>query len=327
MKTSQIFLALSLITTIANAQTTVTSGINSEADQWLTKKLSSSANTNDHQIKYVDKHYVDKVLKDLDNKASVDFSGNGDKSILKTSPKKLSGVLVGSGDDQLIATGSADNTGPIVVQPPVIPKTSLTVVGRLGAGQVGQKICVKRFVTDEQGKIQKAGMTIPNNSCVNLNIPLRISEGFYQVFFKDAHDVRLGIGMLVKIEANENKVIPLREISVPENAQHNIGFILTEEKNSEFYLRSFATESFAYNIASDVADSTSPEELYQRDYAQWIGRNVWLDQRAIDETLMSDSMMNSRMPGGNFVSVFPGVYQIDWLIDGQTDETKDINVQ
>jgi hypothetical protein len=353
MKTNKLLITITtLLTAIAGAQTQTTR-MSPEADAWLNKKLAQAKTTdNGATVQFVSKKLITDALDKVGNKASIDFGGT---QILKTTPQKKSGVLVGSGADNLVATASADSTGPVVVQPPILPKTSLTVVGRLGKSQPNMKICAKQIKTDSQGKIiHGGGMTDPVNSCAPLNIPLRISEGLYQVFFiymySGNSQPRQGLGITVKVDAGENKVIPLREISVPKYG-NKIQFTVTEERSSEVFLRSIATQMFSACSASekdtnilcdsmafgvvedlykDIRDTKSPEDLYENVYKHMLNTDAVPFTLYISGVL-DDEISNRLTPGpasdGDFVSVFPGVYRINWQIDGQKDTTRNIVVE
>ncbi len=230
---------------------------------------------------------------------------------------KAGGVLVGSGADGLFATSNESTGGPLVIHPPVFPQTSVTVVGRVGAGQ-DQKICARLIITDAQGQILKNQSRLHEMGCANLGIPIHLEPGKYLLEYSRSY-------VIIDLASLENKVVPLREVSVA-NVNGKYSFTAHRENCSLPELEKTTAYTFAYR---DIHfNHQSPEEMKihllewkQRDPRETCLFNSTFFQKELDEGLASGK-------DGEFFSVFPGVYKINWILpDGQTPSTRNITIE
>ncbi len=307
-------------------------------------------NENGMQLKYVDKSTVDQVIRNVGGKATVDFGfekiqiDNGANTTKGNDKVKSgSGVIIGSGADKLVSTSDADEAKQYVVQAPVLPKTSITVVGRLGKAQEGPiQFCLAKYATDEQKHLLKSGGPIsPLNRCGDINQPIRLNEGLYRIYQVDKRfESNFYVGFWVYISEGENKIIPLREIVVPKyNSGQKISFsvypansikdyakvtysICSPDKSSESLLKCLYGGSGidSKNIRKAFEKSQSPEEFVREVILLDINEQTKIKSYFFAENGIADST------DGNFVSVFPGEYTIFWKIDDNYEEPTTVTV-
>jgi len=280
---------------------------------------------------------VEEAMKKVGSKVTVDFGGNQQLKL------NSGGVHVGSGADQAIPTSSADQAGPVVLHPPILPKTSITVAGRWGNAQTYTEICVEKFKTDASGLLVKGAANLLEtlNSCTKLNVPLRVDEGYYRIFFhRGSGKSNLGGFIFVRISEGENKIIPLREIFVPKyassTANHTIKFYVGPDNDSRtelektmalfFYdYRGYATSNYSnYSGQLDAIwkNISSPSDLVNFCLNETENRKPSFCTFRIDNCYLSSSPAQD----GEFISVFPGAYNIEWNIDGQVEFTRGVQV-
>lgn len=321
-----------------------------KAQKWLTHKTTQVKTLkNGVQIKAVSKETVDKAVNSLGGKATVDY-GNGQTLKINSKTRAENGVHVGSGGNSITATSSVDQKGQLVVRPPsVIPETSITVVGRWGKSQENMEICAVGYETDEKGQIilkQSLAFIIPANPCAKLNKPLRVLPGTYKIFFKSPtalfHSPKLPnqVSMMVSVTKGENRVIPLRELTVPNSSNETDGkieFEVSSDMSSATELRKALLDAFYTNTSSlsglkiqynltglihqvkDVEElvkvCNEPEHLKARKNGLCFGSPDF------------DYAQDFAAQGGDFVSLFPGTYKINWNIDDQRITTDGIVIE
>lgn len=331
-------------------------------EAWLGQKLEQTKQLdNGVKVNFVDRKYVEEALKKVGGKATIDFGADQKLRINDSQSRPQSskgGVLIGSGADGLIGTSSADQIGPIVIQPPVIPNTSLTIVGRWGKSQGDIDLCVARYATDNQGQLKKSGSVyIPSlNACTKINKPMRVAEGFYGIFFRSGRSE--SPQYFVRVRQGENVVIPLREISVPEYNQKDTKIFFKVKYNN-------ASPDALMRSAIDIFYRCSPDKTVMNEAKIVCRLQYALPISIFDKELYSflnsvrqpDDIAKALLPNsrlrelaaeieshrenptyyaneydfaidGSFVSVFPGTYDIEWLIDGQIEQpTQDVVVE
>lgn len=292
---------LKTLLTAAILLPSITMALDSQSQQLLDAKIqqqlqsAKAAAGGAVTIKPVSRELIEKTLNEkLGGKGTVDFG-------------KAGGVIIGSGADGLVATSNTNNGGPIVVAPPVLPSTSITVVGRPGVSQKNS-FCILPIVTDAQGNILSA-QSYANPKCGELGSPRRTTAGLHLVSFNNSI-------LFITVKAGENRVIPLREISIS-NSGGNIGFAAYPETCSELELEKHASDLVA-NGSAGVYRTVTSLKKYLLEYK---ANNPKALCRGTAPQIIAQGF------DGSFFSVLPGVYSISWTIDEQNDSTGNIVVE
>ena len=231
MKTNKrILVVMALWPFLTNAQNAGRADvqtINSETAQRVLQEKLSTPKTHESgvQIRPVSKDLVNQALERLGGNATVELPGREMmKFVRPDSARRSGGVVVGNGGDGLVATSSADRSAPVVVQPPIVPNTSITVVGRAGANQSNQ-FCVLRYNLNQLGEIEPR--YTKSIRCASFGSSIRVTEGTYYVSLR-ANTYMWGTNKnssvpsfhssVVSLSNGENKVLTLSEIHVPKQA-------------------------------------------------------------------------------------------------------------
>ncbi len=280
-------------------------------------------------VRAVDKKYVDSAVAKLGGRATVEFSSKDKVS--------LGGVIVGSGADGLVSRTNTQVGAPIVVTPPVIPKTSITVVGRPNS-KMPDSYCVAQVKLGANGEVLTNDyfqlstdnylLTFAGSAskCDSLGAPMRVNAGRYMITYNNTFYV-------VDLKPHENKVIPLREVQVPKY-DGNIKFQLYRnfrtalEVNkalvmiksdwafrgeAERYTKPSILEAALSELIPGALDSNKLPTLVD------IKRNAfyYLATVGVFTTIAND---------GEIISVLPGEYNILWRFGQQYDYTTGIRV-
>jgi|GEM_PF-2542461 len=310
--------------------------VDAQTSQVLAQKMSSSLNANGVTVKMVDKKYVLDAINKMHGKVTVDLGSQGQVHV--NNPQG-GGVLIGSGSDGLAVVSNQSAGGPIVVEPPVESDTSITVVGRLGSddseddGKQTNAVCAFKLVTDKQGIILPNSSNFNEGHCAEVGRPLRLEEGKFVILFNYST-------MIIDLKKGEKKVIPLREILIAKQSDPSVSvhFDLLRNRTQAEELKNITILWALYFMQLDsdapvAGDCTllTPQQILD---AELMGRRFSFPNRGgcpvgsnndYNEKLIQGSIEyfsgSSEEVGsgkdGNFVSVLPGDYQIDWTIDGQ----------
>jgi hypothetical protein len=281
--------------------------LNDATKAQLDSKLAAQKNqARGVSVNPVKREYIERAIEKVGGKGTVEFGKSG-------------GVVVGSGADGLVATSNMNEGGPIVITPPLLPQTSITVVGRSGAGQQ-VAACAFLLTTDAQGNVLRSRLQFSrfqNNPCALLGKPIRLTPGKYFVSFSSTY-------LIVDLKSGENKIIPLREISIPKY-QGEIIFRAYRETCSLTEITKTATSTFAFD---DMYNSNSIKDVIEMmlKFHQQYPQNACGPSIAVDRNNASQgSIAYGR--DGSFFSVLPGVYSIVWTINDQVDTTGNITVE
>jgi len=316
---------------------------NQELSQEVLQTLRAQSTQQDTaQIRFAPEQTVKDAIKKLNGKATLDF---GNKQIKIDQQMKSGGVVIGSGADGLAATNNSNPNGPIVVNPPVTPQTSITVVGRAGAGQEVE-FCTEEILDETQAREIKN-----DKKCTDLNKPLRLSEGKFILNFMEMR-------IFVSLQKGERKIIPLREIHTPKqdmgfsaNLEYDFADTKTQVDhlnysitNARYELCHSVTET--YELCMKMGDALRAEHI--QPFFKYYARNtkIYSECKKAEGyacqfgTIKVRQNINWLYPkfhypifslgkgyDGSFFSVLPGVYQIVWTIDGQEEVTQGIHVQ
>jgi len=258
---------------------------------------------------------LEETVQKLNGSAVIDL-GKGKRFDLRV---KEGGVIVGSGADSLVATSNISASGVRVITPPLQPRMSITVTGRQGE-QRNNYFCIVRLNTTTDGSIKKGdghldydvlrkaldlsesgdptfASAAKSAFCQSLNLAKRVqTAGLYAIFFN-------GSSTIVSLNENENKVIPLREISFPK----------VKDKNPDGKLI-----SVKYTVSTDGWDEYEAEKDNKLSVAA--GASITGGYRQV-------SLTEIDMSKDTFVSVLPGGYLVSWVIDGSNDETRKIEIE
>lgn len=355
MKTLNLKTAL-LVTLVCLSQTSLAQTVPATAaeyqqnsQQWIAQRTAQIKTLDSGiQIKPASKAMIDQAVQNLGGRATVEFDKN-QKVKLDSRTTRQSGVHVGSGANSVVATSSADQAGQVVVQAPIHPNTSITVVGRWGAQQDHLEICAVGYETNQQGQIKlKAGSDFfqPLNRCAKLNQPLRVRAGYYKVYFHKSswgHEVNQ-VSFVTHVAVGENKVIPLREISVPRvsgNAARQVKYFVQADVKARSELRKSKLDLF-YLISDAMIEHAIPNDPLKKRFQEIENpeefAELCLEVGVYDSSMICKFLQKSNSPiensaqdfnyasAGTFVSVFPGTYTIRWNIDEQYDVTEGIVV-
>lgn len=313
------------------------------------------------QIRPVSKEQINEAIRKLGGNATVQFS---DQESMKF--RASSGVIIGNGGSGLVATSSSDNSGPIVVQPPLIPKTSITVVGKLHKSQ-GEHFCALKYKMDSTGTkiLPGIGFEELKNYCAKVGQPLRIQkQGLYLIYIpirgKNSGVIFISNSTHVHIQSGENKILPLQEINVPKQSRslyYELYSELTSPQGLENFYRSIIPNMRLYFNSNEV-DTEEEFKKLENDNID-IKKLCIASDNGIDcdgkvlgkantsltyqfggtkdsSTLPSDhrghfitffNTLTGSATDGESISVFPGSYTIEWNIDGQKDFTTGIVVE
>jgi hypothetical protein len=293
-------------------------------------------------VKTVDKKYVDEAIKRVGGKATVEF---GPKDQLA-----VGGVIVGSGADGLASRSNSDPTSPVVIRPPITPTTSITLVGK--ADSYNEQFCALpvtitasgEVLTDENmynslrlGRSNDPFTPAQFKDCAELNKPLRLKAGTYFVTFNNTFSI-------VQLGNRENKVIPLREISVPNcNCDSKVSYQVYRDYRSTSEVAKSLTllkilpnavikegrallnpQIIAKSISYDNENKPGAileDTLRENTYGLVVnGLYTWFMQ------LFIGSSASKTQQQGQSTFVLPGQYSIHWIIDGQNVYTPGIRI-
>lgn len=236
---------------------------------------------------------------------------------------KSGAVLIGSGApgiSPLVATSNISNGGStILTPPPLVPKATLIVVGRPGIEQRSEsnldQACAFKVKTDAQGTI------IPDKNftefrCADLGSPMYLMAGKYIIEYGTSR-------MVVDLGEMENKVIPLREVSVP-NWGGKTGFTVERSDCSLVELAKYSTFLQAADLGSSkdrtmnnlVARKRANESWNCADYLLE-GNSYKNDYRGSPRYLQGTDKIVRYGTEGSFFSVLPGAYTISWYVLGE----------
>jgi len=325
---------------------------NNSGDATLAKRLKQSEQQlgDGLVIKTVDKSYVDAAVKRVGGKAVVEF---GPKDQIA-----LGGVIVGSGADGLASRSNTDPTSPITIRPPVIPQTSITVVGNTPSHKAStlelSTFCAMRITITNSGEVLTDeaiwGTTVgdsnrqPNifmqttfKNCANLNKPLRLKAGKYIVTFNNTFSI-------VDLKDRENKVIPLREIAVPScNCDSEVSYTVYRDFRSQAEVNKVLT---ILKMLPSANNKEARNLLNPQVFANFVSYDNDNFPGGIDEKRLQYYLYNLKIDGftswyegftertqrmltmeqGYSTFVLPGQYSIEWVIDGQKAYTPGLRV-
>jgi hypothetical protein len=331
-------LSMKTLTLIALMMPTMAfAGSNSDAQ--LAQKLQSQRNFDGGvSVRAVDKKYVDAAVAKLGGRATIEFGSKDQVS--------MGGVIVGSGADGLVSRSNSQAGAPVVIAPPVVPKTSITVAGRvptnmpdtycatplkLGVnGEVLQNQLFSQRLWGEayhQASLRFDGVEA---KCVAVGTPLRLAPGKFVVTYNNTFYV-------VDLKSQENKVIPLREVRVTK-FDGNISFRLyrdftsSQEVNKALLLiksdASLGSPQDVQTVARPAVleaalSKVIPGHLDWEKFPMAVRRaqNSFYLISAIEKLLYTVDATD-----GGMIPVLPGQYNIQWDIDGQHDYTTGIRV-
>ena len=311
----------------------------SNSDAQLAQKLQAQRNFDGGvSVRSVDKKYVDAAVAKLGGRATVEFGSKDQVS--------MGGVIVGSGADGLVSRSNTQASAPIVIAPPVVPKTSITVVGRaidgmpaaycvtpLKVGVNGEILQNPLFSQsyEQEDNLQKSlSFNGVSAKCNALGVPLRLAPGKFMVTYNNTFYV-------VDLKPQENKVIPLREVRVTKY-DGKIKFRLYRDFSSSQEVRK------AILLVKSDPELGSPEKV--RELAQpavfaaalsdfvpglvefeKFPRSVQTNQNAFFYLSYFKELMHTMVAlDGGVIPVLPGQYNIQWYIDEQLDYTTGIRV-
>jgi hypothetical protein len=298
MKTFKLLIPALLLPILVHAES---------SDQKLATRLAQGVRSvNGIVVRNVSKDYVDSAVKKLGGRATVKFGAN-DKLALASG-----GVIVGSGGDSRASRVTTDSRSNVMVQAPVIPVQSITVVGRdkvADADDHSFKACALKLE-------EKNGDLVPfdrdeQGLCALINAPIRLRPGKYIVTYQ-------GTFVYATVAAGENKILPLREIYVPKSSAAIVWEVYRDHLAPEEVTKSanyMATRRCWY--------------METGDFSQYLGKVIDING-VIKDTPCALPIKNSyRKDGGEFVSVFPGTYLIKWEFynEKQFDYTNNIVVK
>jgi hypothetical protein len=313
---------------------------------------------------------VDKALKAVNNKATVDLGG-GKVFKIDEAPGR---VVVGSGADGLVANTNATANSPLVVPIPITPKMSITVAGMPSyanyySGPTPIKSCALFVPTDDNGQLimgafrrDKFGY---DSSCVTVGSPIRLKKaGYYFLTISDQQVVSSMPQMLIKIDQDENKIVPIRKIVVPAvKTDSSISFRLIQDlKSSDYDLRQYANYLFegynndnfinlvgektaqeiqtpedVFNLLDASDDDTTiicaKNEAWKRAGEKCPGDYVYKIEEIPHDIYYANSLdanayLHNDQVKDQVFYVLPGVYEIMWRIDTNAPEfTKGLYVQ
>jgi hypothetical protein len=311
----------------------------SNSDAQLAQKLKAQRNFDGGvSVRSVDKKYVDSAVAKLGGRATVEFGSKDQVS--------MGGVIVGSGADGLVSRSNTQAGAPIVIAPPVVPKTSITVVGRVTKGMpatycvtplkvgVNGEVLQNTFFSqsyEQEDDLQKSlSFNGVGAKCIGLGISTRLAPGKFMVTYNNTFYV-------VDLKAQENKVIPLREVRVTKY-DGNIKFRLyrdfssSQEVNKAILLVKSDPE---VGSPEKVRESATPavfaaalsDNVPGRVEWEKFPRSVRVSQNAFYYLSYFSELMHTMVAvDGGVIPVLPGQYNIQWFIDGQLDYTTGIRV-
>lgn len=279
-------------------------------------------------VRAVDKKYVDSAVAKLGGRATIEFGSKDQVS--------MGGVIVGSGADGLVSRSNTQAGAPIVVTPPVLPKTSITVVGRpstgasyycafalkLGAnGEVLSNTAFIQELTSVRDAVT-ADFRGEASKCGELGMPLRLAAGRYVVSYNNTLSV-------VDLKAQENKVIPLREVRVPKiNGQ--IRFRIYRDFRSSVELRkALLVIKSDYYAPQGRVDEASIQQALSENAPGLLSEYGFSGNAVYEKSPFYKLASTQKTPSakdGQSILVLPGQYNIEWDIDNQTDYTTGIRV-
>lgn len=269
---------------------------------------------------------------DLDAGESIKISGGG--------------VIIGSGTDGLAATTNEDLHSPIVIQPPLDLNTTITIFG-----DPKETYCAHRMKTNPDGSLMQYGTSFSTNFqvCAPSGKPLRLIKAGTFLIWTASIGARTNIA-IVSLQDSENKVIPLRQIIVPNHpgVEHGLQSDITSITEQEKFLvpayasndRTLIYKDKFLNSLGYAGKQMSFDEFkthsllldsepggYVFGMKQYLHTNGSFSPSSVFLLAYMDPNFSDRK-GGHTYYVFPGVYTLSWKIDGQMEKsTLGIHVQ
>lgn len=243
-------------------------------------------------------------------------------------------VLVGSGSDGLVSDNNLEKKGTqYILNPPLTPKTSITLVGRLNDHDSRDNI-TKRYCVVRLSTLKKE-----NFKCMNLNSSFKAQVGEYLLNYN-------GMNIKVSVQENENKIIYLREIYVPKQAKPIRYFLRTHPNDSEqikniLYISKMLQISCSINIFTETyrlhgrwspSDDTEYYHVFGSNKNKCLEAKESILNQSIKphdfyEILNRDIRISFEYGRDNdFISVLPGIYNVEWIIDGDENIITEIKI-
>jgi hypothetical protein len=352
-----LLIALAAATLTAHAQSDSMQEKLDESDAKIQAELDRKYTSKDGiEIRNVKKEDLDRTIKQLGGNVTVEFGKEKERQI----QVRKGGVHVGSGANSLLARTNTQPGSPTVVQVPLQPKMSITLLG-------GKSLfCVFSVVRNQDGSLAKGQTSFANpesngGGCAISGNPVRVRHaGTYLVEVNKS-------SMFVELNQDENKVIPLREIVIPFPTTANpptIKFTIYPDLESSVSEREKVITKAYLNDVSNSCNSGSGDvcQAYYRantleSYLKLMAfrstpsldllgvkaepvAGGWTPAaRAGIAVVLHEEWFTPRQDifatfGGTETApeafkyyVLPGVYGIKWLIDSNIDVTKGIYVQ
>jgi hypothetical protein len=233
-------------------------------------------------------------------------------------------VLIGSGSDGLVSDNNLEKKGTqYILNPPLTPKTSITLVGRPG----GHYFDPYSHRIEQSHRYCGVNLLYGRYICTKLNIPLRVQQGTYLINY-------MGMSLKVSIKENENKIVYLREILVPKQIKP-IGYQLKMHRSDSNQISGIIktmNRGVVPYCSSRSAQATYDPEILPKSSKVFITDNSceYFLTSIANESINHREFYNAFYDSitfvtgidNSFVSVLPGVYNVEWTIDEQKVTTE-----
>lgn len=233
-------------------------------------------------------------------------------------------VLIGSGSDGLVSDNNLEKKDTqYILNPPFKPKTSITLVGRPNSLDekygFGNNYCGVNLLPNLNDSFV----------CTQLNVPLRAQQGTYLINY-------MGMNLKLNIKENENKIVYLREIFVPKQIRP-ISYQLKMHRSDSNQISGIIE---TMNRVKDVEPKCYYNSIFQATYSPkpysltdklFVDKNCEYYLYSIANKSIKnyefyykfyDSITFATGVDNSFISVLPGVYNVEWTIDGQKETTE-----
>lgn len=227
-------------------------------------------------------------------------------------------VLIGSGSDGLVSDNNLEKKGTqYILNPPFTPKTSITLVGRTSDSQFNA----------QSDKYCGVNLLYGKYECTQLNTPLRLQEGTYLINY-------MGMNLKVNIKKNENKLVYLREIFVPKQIRQIKYYIKMHKLDSNQISGIISTfnrvDESPRCFQNYVFAKYNPQILASVDVSIRKNNCKYFLESILNESTNNNEFYNAFYSSitfatgtdNDFISVLPGVYNVEWTIDGQKETTE-----
>lgn len=263
-------------------------------------------------------------------------TGDKEENVRFQNAKASGGVIVGSGADGLVAQSNLSANGDIVVIPPVEMNMSVTVVGGTGSycvtqAPIGSRPALIKSFSRENCRDRGEVMRILKAGRYLLTL-LDGSPWVYSVFrdyFDRPFDSTEGnLGTFIEVAPDEHKIVPLRKITVPSVANHTVEHHLQQNIGNEYYQKQLEQVAIGLNPGYKIVS----EFEFRRWSDTSLDLRVKVDfpQKPTEEITHIVSVSSpgfSGKSGAHIYYVLPGVYKINWTIDGQSAPSTDVYVE